>query len=138
MWFMHVCVYCFCMYCTQLQTHKFVWCLLFTHVEDGNLGSKLLGMITSRDIDFLKEEAMNQPLEAVSQLGVYGHVHVSGGVGGCCGEWVWDGVCVVHVGGFMSVRVNVWLAHAYIHLFVGCEVPLWAKSVHVLGYHWCS
>ena len=89
MWFVHVCVcvcvYCFCMYCTQLQTHKFVWCLLllllFTRVEDGNLGSKLLGMITSRDIDFLKEEAMNQPLEAVSQLGVYGCVHVSGGGG---------------------------------------------------------
>lgn len=110
--------------------------LLFTRVEDGNLGSKLLGMITSRDIDFLKEEAMNQPLDAVSQpgytsVGVYGCVHVSVG-------WVWVGVCAVYVGVCMSVRVNVWLAHAYIHLLIECEVPLWAESVRMLGYYWCS
>ena len=50
--------------------------VLFTHVEDGNLGSKLLGIVTSRDIDFLKEEAMDQPLNAVSATGVYSGVGV--------------------------------------------------------------
>ena len=47
----------------------FVCLLLFTHVENGNLGSKLLGIVTSRDIDFLKDEAMDQPLDAVSTAG---------------------------------------------------------------------
>ena len=60
---------------------KFVLCLvllllLFTHAENGNLGSKLLGIVTSRDTDFLKEEAMDQPLNAVSAIGVYSSVGV--------------------------------------------------------------
>ena len=83
-WVVYVCacepVVFICSVLSFINT-KFVLCLvllllLFTHAENGNLGSKLLGIVTSRDTDFLKEEAMDQPLNAVSAIGVYSSVGV--------------------------------------------------------------
>ena len=46
--------------------------------ESGNMGEKLVGLVTQRDVDFLTQEQYNTPLSEVCAG------EVGGGVGGEC------------------------------------------------------
>lgn len=46
--------------------------------ESGNMGEKLVGLVTQRDVDFLTQEQYNTPLSEVCVLGRLVRVRVGG------------------------------------------------------------